>query len=124
MYATRLQSAIYAPSKAHAFAIWTRSVLVRAYNCISISCVLCCGSCCRPFLPQVRHWGLSNETTFGVCQFCESCKRQCVPLPVSIQNDFSLVYRWFECELAEACAPSNYNIGAHAYMGREFDVLF
>jgi aryl-alcohol dehydrogenase-like predicted oxidoreductase len=24
---------------------------------------------------KIRHWGLSNETTFGVVQFCETAKR-------------------------------------------------
>jgi len=33
------------------------------------------------------------------------------PRPVSIQNQFSLLYRPFEGELAEACAPSHYDIG-------------
>uniref|UniRef100_A0A383W131 NADP-dependent oxidoreductase domain-containing protein n=1 Tax=Tetradesmus obliquus TaxID=3088 RepID=A0A383W131_TETOB len=64
---------------------------------------------------KVKYWGLSNETTFGVCQFCETAKRLGVPLPVSIQNDFSPMLRVFEGDLAEACAPSNYNIGLLAY---------
>jgi aryl-alcohol dehydrogenase-like predicted oxidoreductase len=51
----------------------------------------------------------------GVCQFCETAKRLGVPQPVSIQNDFSPVLRAFEGELAEACAPSHYNIGLLAY---------
>ena len=53
---------------------------------------------------KIRHWGLSNETSFGVCQWCETAKRLGVPLPITIQNDFSLVDRRFETELAEACA--------------------
>lgn len=32
------------------------------------------------------------------------------PRPVSIQNQFSLLYRPFEGQLAEACAPSHYDI--------------
>ena len=60
---------------------------------------------------KVRYWGLSNETTFGVCKFCELAASMGLPAPVSIQNDFSLLDRRFESELAEACAPSNYNIG-------------
>lgn len=64
---------------------------------------------------KVKHWGVSNETTFGVCQLCETAKRLGVPLPVSIQNDFSPFLRSFESELAEACAPSNYNIGLLSY---------
>ena len=60
-------------------------------------------------------WGLSNETTYGVCQFCETAKRLGVPLPVSIQNDYSMCERAFEQELAEACAPHHYNIGLLPY---------
>jgi aryl-alcohol dehydrogenase-like predicted oxidoreductase len=56
-----------------------------------------------------------NHCPAGVCQFCETAKRLGVQLPVSIQNDFSPVLRAFEGELAEACAPRNYNIGLLAY---------
>jgi aryl-alcohol dehydrogenase-like predicted oxidoreductase len=34
---------------------------------------------------KIKAWGVSNETTFGVCQICETAKRLGVPLPVSIQ---------------------------------------
>eukprot|EP00879_Flechtneria_rotunda_P027271 GHRR01029207.1.p1 GENE.GHRR01029207.1~~GHRR01029207.1.p1 ORF type:complete len:107 (+),score=20.67 GHRR01029207.1:356-676(+) len=47
----------------------------------------------------------------GVAQFCETAKRLGVHPPVSIQNDFSPFLRTFEGDLAEACAPRNYNIG-------------
>eukprot|EP00193_Tetraselmis_chui_P014633 CAMPEP_0177773678 /NCGR_PEP_ID=MMETSP0491_2-20121128/13013_1 /TAXON_ID=63592 /ORGANISM="Tetraselmis chuii, Strain PLY429" /LENGTH=297 /DNA_ID=CAMNT_0019291829 /DNA_START=154 /DNA_END=1044 /DNA_ORIENTATION=- len=62
---------------------------------------------------KIRHWGLSNETTFGVCQFGELAKRLDLPLPVSIQNDFGMGDRRFEAELAEAC--THYNIGLLVY---------
>ena len=39
---------------------------------------------------KVRHWGLSNETAYGVTRFCEAAKRLGVPLPITIQNDYSL----------------------------------
>eukprot|EP00199_Chlamydomonas_sp_CCMP681_P001917 CAMPEP_0119115702 /NCGR_PEP_ID=MMETSP1180-20130426/51888_1 /TAXON_ID=3052 ORGANISM="Chlamydomonas cf sp, Strain CCMP681" /NCGR_SAMPLE_ID=MMETSP1180 /ASSEMBLY_ACC=CAM_ASM_000741 /LENGTH=370 /DNA_ID=CAMNT_0007104791 /DNA_START=109 /DNA_END=1221 /DNA_ORIENTATION=- len=64
---------------------------------------------------KIRNWGLSNETTYGVCQFCEAARRLGVPLPITIQNDFSLTARHFESELAEACAPSHYNISLLCY---------
>ncbi|CAD7696188.1 unnamed protein product [Ostreobium quekettii] len=64
---------------------------------------------------KIRHWGLSNETTFGVCKFCEVARRMGLPQPVSIQNDFSLLDRRFEMELAEACSRRHYNIGLLAY---------
>eukprot|EP01097_Dermamoeba_algensis_P005271 TRINITY_DN3343_c0_g2_i1.p1 TRINITY_DN3343_c0_g2~~TRINITY_DN3343_c0_g2_i1.p1 ORF type:complete len:381 (+),score=116.65 TRINITY_DN3343_c0_g2_i1:1-1143(+) len=64
---------------------------------------------------KVRHWAVSNESTFGVCQMVESCRRLGVPPPVAIQNSYSLVHRSFEGELAEACSPLNYNIGLVNY---------
>eukprot|EP00929_Paragymnodinium_shiwhaense_P021336 TRINITY_DN13940_c0_g1_i1.p1 TRINITY_DN13940_c0_g1~~TRINITY_DN13940_c0_g1_i1.p1 ORF type:complete len:421 (-),score=62.42 TRINITY_DN13940_c0_g1_i1:111-1319(-) len=54
-------------------------------------------------LGKVRHWGLSNETSYGVMMFCHTADRLGVPRPISIQNDFSLVDRRFETELAETC---------------------
>jgi hypothetical protein len=40
-----------------------------------------------------RHWGLSNETSYGVAQMVEAAKRLGVPPPISIQNDFAPVFR-------------------------------
>jgi len=51
---------------------------------------------------KIRHWGLSNETAYGTILMCETAKRLGVPLPVSIQNDFSLLKRDDETALAEA----------------------
>ncbi len=64
---------------------------------------------------KVRAWGLSNETSFGVCSFAEAAKRLGAPPPVSIQNDFSLLDRTFEPELAEACTPRHHNLGLLVY---------
>jgi aryl-alcohol dehydrogenase-like predicted oxidoreductase len=60
---------------------------------------------------KIREWGLSNETTFGVCRMAEAAARLGVRPPAAIQNDVSLTLRAFEGELAEACAPRNFNIG-------------
>jgi len=60
---------------------------------------------------KIKHYGLSNETPFGVCEFCREADALGVPRPVSIQNSFSLVHRAFEDALAECCAPSHFNIG-------------
>ena len=60
---------------------------------------------------KVKYWGLSNESTFGVCNVVQICERKGIPLPITIQNSYSLLDRTFETELAEACAPRNYNIG-------------
>ena len=44
-----------------------------------------------------------------------ACHRCGVVAPASIQNDFSLLDRRFESELAEACSDANHNIGLLAY---------
>ena len=64
---------------------------------------------------KIREWGLSNETSYGVCCFAETAKRLGLKPPVSIQNDFSLLDRSFEPELAETCAPRHHNLGLLVY---------
>ena len=65
--------------------------------------------------PNPKAWGLSNETSFGVGAFAAACARLGVAPPVSIQNDFSLCFRTFEGELAEACSPDHHNLALLAY---------
>lgn len=60
---------------------------------------------------KIRAYGLSNETTYGVCEFARIAGELNMPRPASIQNAFCLLNRQFEGELAEACAPNNLNIG-------------
>lgn len=52
---------------------------------------------------KIKQWGLSNENAYGVTMMCETAKRLGVPLPVSIQNDYSITDRHFDMDLAEAC---------------------
>jgi aryl-alcohol dehydrogenase-like predicted oxidoreductase len=51
---------------------------------------------------KIRHYGLSNETTWGVCEFARLAREHGLPPPLTIQNPYSLVNRMFEGELAEA----------------------
>lgn len=60
---------------------------------------------------KIRYYGLSNESTYGLCQWCFEADKIGCPRPVSIQNQFSLLIRNFEQELAEACSPRHYDIG-------------
>lgn len=65
---------------------------------------------------KVRHWGVSNETTFGVSQFLKLAEAGLGPRIVSIQNSYSLLVRGaYETDLAEACAAANGNVGLLAY---------
>ena len=51
---------------------------------------------------KIRHYGLSNETTWGVCEFQRVAKALGVPGPVTVQNSYSLVSRSADNDLAEA----------------------
>jgi aryl-alcohol dehydrogenase-like predicted oxidoreductase len=50
---------------------------------------------------KIRHYGLSNETAWGVCEFQKAAAECGVPGPVTIQNSYSLVSRGVDNDLAE-----------------------
>src|SRR5205823_10898466 len=50
---------------------------------------------------KIRHYGLSNETAWGVCEFRRVARELGVPGPVTIQNSYSLVSRNVDNDLAE-----------------------
>ena len=50
---------------------------------------------------KIRHWGLSNETAWGVSAFRRAAHDLGVPGPVTVQNSCSLVSRAVEGDLAE-----------------------
>lgn len=60
---------------------------------------------------KIRHYGLSNESAYGCAEFMHAAESLAMPRPITIQNHFCLLDRQFEASLAEACAPSHYNIG-------------
>lgn len=65
---------------------------------------------------QVRHIGVSNETSYGVMRFCQLAEQHGLPRIVSIQNSYSLLVRTaYETDLAETCAPRQCNVGLLAY---------
>ena len=51
---------------------------------------------------RIRYYGLSNETTWGVCEFHRVAKELGVPGPVTLQNSYSLVSRSADGDLGEA----------------------
>ena len=51
---------------------------------------------------KIRHYGLSNETAWGVCEFRRVARALGVPGPVTIQNSYSLLSRGVDNDLAEA----------------------
>lgn len=70
---------------------------------------------------KIRYLGVSNETSWGVCEFCHVAKQFNLPKIVSIQNPFSLFNRTFQVNLAEACHHNN--IGLLAYNPLAFGFL-
>jgi aryl-alcohol dehydrogenase-like predicted oxidoreductase len=50
---------------------------------------------------KIRHYGVSNETSWGVCEFHRVARELDLPGPVTIQNSYSLVSRNVDNDLAE-----------------------
>ena len=50
---------------------------------------------------KIRHYGLSNETAWGVCEFRRVARELGVPGPVTMQNSYSLLSRGVDNDLAE-----------------------
>mgnify|MGYP000098686882 CR=1 FL=1 len=50
---------------------------------------------------KIRNYGLSNETAWGICEFCRLADLHGLPRPLSTQNVYNLVSRQFDLDLAE-----------------------
>lgn len=70
---------------------------------------------------KIRHWGLSNETPWGVMRCVQLAEQHGLPRPVSIQNPYSLLNRLFEVGNAEVAIREK--IGLLAYSPLGFGVL-
>jgi aryl-alcohol dehydrogenase (NADP+) len=51
---------------------------------------------------KIRHWGLSNETAWGIAAFSRAAREAGLPAPVTVQNSCSLLCRTAERDVAEA----------------------
>ncbi|WP_296050290.1 aldo/keto reductase [uncultured Alteromonas sp.] len=56
---------------------------------------------------KIRHWGLSDDTPWGIHTFLNLCQEMGVPKPVSIQNEFSLLHLKDWPYLIETCVFEN-----------------
>ncbi len=63
---------------------------------------------------KIRHYGLSNETAWGVCEFRRAAKELGVPGPVTLQNSYSLISRNVDNDLAEALFRENMSLLAYS----------
>lgn len=50
---------------------------------------------------KIRHWGTSNESAWGMSQWIRLADAGAGPRPVSIQNEYSLLCRMYDTDLAE-----------------------
>jgi len=70
---------------------------------------------------KIRHYGLSNETPWGVMKAAHIADQNAWPRPVSIQNPYNLLNRTYEIGLAEVSHREN--MGLLAYSPLAFGVL-
>jgi aryl-alcohol dehydrogenase (NADP+) len=63
---------------------------------------------------KIRHYGLSNETAWGVCEFRRAAKELGVPGPVTLQNSYSLISRNVDNDLAETLFRENMSLLAYS----------
>jgi aryl-alcohol dehydrogenase (NADP+) len=66
---------------------------------------------------KIRHYGLSNETAWGVCEFRRIARELGVPGPVTIQNSCSLVSRGVDNDLAETLFREKMSLLAYSPLG-------
>lgn len=70
---------------------------------------------------KIRHFGISNETPWGLSRFLHLAEQHGLPRCVSIQNPYSLLNRTFEVGLAEMAIREE--VGLLAYSPLAFGML-
>lgn len=70
---------------------------------------------------KIRHWGLSNETPWGLMKSVQLAQQLNMPKPVSVQNPYNLLNRSYEVGMAE-CSHRE-QVGLLAYSPLAFGVL-
>ncbi len=66
---------------------------------------------------EIRTWGLSNETPWGVMKYLRLCDENNLVRPVSIQNPYSLLDRIYDIGLAEVSMRENIGLLAYSPLG-------
>ncbi len=63
---------------------------------------------------RIRHWGVSNETAWGLCEFHRVARELGVPGPVTVQNAHSLVSRGADHGIAEVLYRESMSLLAYS----------
>jgi aryl-alcohol dehydrogenase-like predicted oxidoreductase len=66
---------------------------------------------------KIRHIGVSNESSWGVCEFIKQSEVHNLPRIASIQNAYHLGNRCFESGLDEVCFRENVGLIAYSPLG-------
>ena len=59
---------------------------------------------------KIRHYGLSNETAWGVMKYMHEAKSNNLISPITVQNPYSLLNRSYEVGMAEASIRENVDL--------------
>ena len=66
---------------------------------------------------KIRHAGLSNESAWGAMKYLQLSEKHGLPRMVSIQNEYSLLYRLFEPDMAEIALSEDISLLAYSPLG-------
>jgi aryl-alcohol dehydrogenase-like predicted oxidoreductase len=66
---------------------------------------------------KIRYLGLSNETPWGICQFCTAAQQLNLPRIVSVQNAYNLLNRVADPAVVEACYREQLGFLAYSPLG-------
>ncbi|WP_379072584.1 aldo/keto reductase [Mesorhizobium sp. UC22_110] len=69
---------------------------------------------------KIRHFGLSNESSWGTMRFLAESDSGLGPRVVSLQNAYNLVNRTFEVNLAEVCAREDVSLLAYSPLAQGY----
>jgi len=70
---------------------------------------------------KIRHWGISNETPWGVLNYLRLADKHNLPKLVSIQNPYNLLNRLYEVGMSEISIRED--VGLLAYSPMAFGLL-
>ena len=66
---------------------------------------------------KIRHFGLSNETPWGLMHVLRLAEKHDLPVPVSVQNPYNLLNRTYEIGLAECSIREKCGLLAYSPLG-------
>lgn len=66
---------------------------------------------------KIKHFGLSNETAWGTTKWVQHAEAGKGPRVASIQNEYSLLARYYDTDLAEACVNEDVGLLSYTSLG-------